>query len=443
MPASSRLFILFLLLSWVAYGCQGEPQGTPAPLTYHGQIKLLLGRHCVTCHKAGGLAPFPMESYEAFAKIKTAALHALKAQTMPPWPADAQCREIKHDLTLPKQDRDTLIRWLSQGAPKGIATSHQENPPQKELPHVDHTITLPHYQPQKQPDDYRCFLIPWQRQKGSYLRGFQIAPGNPAITHHMAMFLARPKDDKARKEYEELDASSPGPGYTCFGGPGGRSTLLASWAPGTRIQQYPQGTGLYIPKDAIIIVQMHYSTAFSAAAAKPTTIQLMLADQVDHPATFTGFTNPTWYHQPMSMKIPAGRASVTHTYQAPFAGGVGKQVTLYGVLPHLHLRGRRIKLTLIRQGGTKTCVNDVPRWDFNWQFMYFLKQPLRLQPGDQLRLECTWDNSASNQPLLQGKQATPKDLGWGEGTDEEMCVVSLYATCTRPDGTQTLCLAEE
>ncbi len=56
-----------------------------------------------------------------------------------------------------------------------------------------------------------------------------------------------------------------------------------------------------------------------------------------------------------------------------------------------------------------------------------LKQPVRIPDGDVLRVECEWDNSGSNQPLIAGERMTSQDLQWGDGTRDEMCLGILYA----------------
>ena len=53
---------------------------------------------------------------------------------------------------------------------------------------------------------------------------------------------------------------------------------------------------------------------------------------------------------------------------------------------------------------------------------------MQLNPGDRLGLECHWDNSAGNQPFVDGQRVPPRELNWGEGTDDEMCLGGLYVT---------------
>ena len=84
---------------------------------------------------------------------------------------------------------------------------------------------------------------------------------------------------------------------------------------------------------------------------------------------------------------------------------------------HMHTRGTHADLSIIHADGTKECMLDIPSWDFHWQGEYSFTQPKTFASGDQLYLECHWDNSGS-----------PVDRNWGEGTDDEMCLGSFYVT---------------
>jgi hypothetical protein len=51
-----------------------------------------------------------------------------------------------------------------------------------------------------------------------------------------------------------------------------------------------------------------------------------------------------------------------------------------------------------------------------------------INPGDQLSVSCTWDNTAENQPVINGQRVTPRDRNWGARTQDEMCVAGIYVT---------------
>jgi hypothetical protein len=59
----------------------------------------------------------------------------------------------------------------------------------------------------------------------------------------------------------------------------------------------------------------------------------------------------------------------------------------------------------------------VPRWDFNWQFMYLYENPLPLEPNDLLKMTCEYDTSTRNEAVR-----------WGEGTLDEMCLALMFTT---------------
>jgi hypothetical protein len=95
--------------------------------------------------------------------------------------------------------------------------------------------------------------------------------------------------------------------------------------------------------------------------------------------------------------------------------------TVWGVVPHMHTRGRSITVDLVPPTGVtapNTCLLNVPRWDFQWQQFYFFKSRtgLPLEGDWSFRVKCTWDNP------------TDKTVKWGEGTDDEMCLAFVYVT---------------
>ena len=51
-------------------------------------------------------------------------------------------------------------------------------------------------------------------------------------------------------------------------------------------------------------------------------------------------------------------------------------------------------------------------------------------------MQCAFDNRAQDQPLENGEPRAVSDVMWGEGSDDEMCTVSMYVhgiTTTEPE----------
>ena len=251
------------------------------------------------------------------------------------------------------------------------------------------------------PDDYRCFVIDPKLPGERDLIGYDVVPGQRALVHHVLLYGV------GRAEAERLDASEAGPGYTCFGGPGSDgalATVYGAWVPGTSATQYPEGTGITMSTDNVIVMQVHYNTSHGdghdhAIAPDVTTVKLQLAKgRVEKPAILFPIAD-------LNFTIPPGASGYASSVSFPFPAAA----TLYGMGPHMHTRGRKITVT-----ADNTCLVNVPAWDFNWQQLYQFTTPIALKLGARLRLTCTWDN------------VSDKVVRWGEGTDDEMCLNYLY-----------------
>lgn len=139
----------------------GEPQAT---YTYWRDAKAVIDSKCAGCHVAGEMAPFALTSYAEVAAVAPILPASIESGTMPPWPPADGCREYQHDRSLDSAEQELLLTWLAEGAPEGdpadAPTSSESEAEQEFEP--DATLTMPEpYTPSVAPDDYRCFVIPW------------------------------------------------------------------------------------------------------------------------------------------------------------------------------------------------------------------------------------------------------------------------------------------
>jgi hypothetical protein len=98
-------------------------------------------------------------------------------------------------------------------------------------------------------------------------------------------------------------------------------------------------------------------------------------------------------------------------------------------VPHMHWRGKDYFYEVITPGGKKETVLSVPRWDFNWQNVYQLKEPLKMPKGSRLHAVAHWDNSRNN-PL---NPAPEKSVRFGLQTWDEMMVGWVAYVWERPE----------
>jgi hypothetical protein len=431
-----RLIPLVLLVPLAACGSDPDAGGTDGgptgDVTYYQHVKPIMDAKCARCHQQGGIAPFTLETYDDAAGHAGVSQIAINDGIMPPWLAADDCNDYVGDWSLTEQEKQIINAWVDGGALAGDPAD-EGAPIELEdvsLSRVDLELSMPvEYSATKTPDDYRCFLIPWPEEytDTKYVTGFAAVPGNERVVHHIIAFLASP-DQVA--EYQQMDADEDGPGYTCFGGTGGPAqTWIGSWAPGGGGRDFVDGTGVAIEPGSMIILQVHYNVLFNDPEPDKTAVQFRIADSVDRIGATQPWTNPFWL-QGDSMMIPANDAGVSHSWTWDPTGFLtdGEPFQIHGVGFHMHQLGTSGTLRLRRSTGEDECLIKIDRWDFNWQQNYGLRQPVTVNPGDQLYIECNWDNSLENQPVVNGEPQIPRDVTWGEGTTDEMCLSGFYWT---------------
>ena len=408
---------------------------SPDP-TYESDVRPLVEAHCQTCHSGTGIGPFPLNSYEDVAAMAAPMRNAIEKRTMPPYLASPGCAEYADDLTLTDAQIQTFGRWVDVGMPRGTASgTKQAVETAPGLDRVDATLQLPTpYVPDKSPDDYRCFLVDWSPPADTYVVGLNVAPGNARVVHHVIAYLVPPDRLAA---VQALDDAEAGPGYTCFGGPGFRAGWLGAWAPGGQGGMYPPDTGVKVPAGSKVVLQMHYNTQQVSGpdAVDQTKVELALASSVRKRSFILPWANPDWV-QKRTMNIPAYQPDVVHSYAfdpTPYMGAItggalpsSAALKVYSATLHQHQLGTKSRLEIERDSGDSTCLLDIQRWDFHWQRSYPFTQAKVLRPGERVKLTCHFDNSQEHQPWINGAQALPRDVNWGEGTGDEMCLGILY-----------------
>jgi hypothetical protein len=404
-------------------------------------VKSIVDAKCVPCHTEGGIAPFALTDPEVVASMHASLADSVASGSMPPWPPERACAPYKHDRSLTEAEVATLTAWSAAGGLVGDASSAPAPAasPLATLTRVDRTLVLPGpYTPKTSPDDYHCFILDWPDAAARFITGFGVQPDQAAIVHHVIAYAVPPEGLPA---LEKLDAEEPGPGYTCFGGPGngalGATRMLGAWAPGSLGKDMPPGTGIRVEPGSKIVVQVHYNTHGGPPVADQSSLALRVDDAVEREARTLFFTDFRWVRD-RTMRIPAGEKDVAFSFAYDAVEFVsrtsrgtfppGQALTLHGAGLHMHTRGARASLRVERAAGDSACVLSIPRWDFHWQGSYDLAAPLRLEPGDRLSIECHFDNSAENQPTEDGRKVPPRDLNWGEGTHDEMCLGWVYVT---------------
>ncbi len=188
-----------------------------------------------------------------------------------------------------------------------------------------------------------------------------------------------------------------------------QDAMLVGWAPGMSPLTLRDGHAKLVKKGSVLVFQMHY-TATGTAAKDRTSVGLYFAKGVPEKRVITrGVTV-----DPRKLIIPAGdpnfesRSSYTFTEDAH----------LHMFMPHMHVRGKDFEYKLIYPDGKEKILLRVPKYDFNWQISYFVKEPIAVPKGSRIECVAHHDNSANNKfnpdPTIT--------VRWGDQTWEEMMI---------------------
>jgi peroxiredoxin len=399
-----------------ALGCAivRSPAGGAAPargVTYHKDVEPIVQARCQSCHRPGQVGPFSLLTYADAKKWAGEIKSFTQSRQMPPWKAEPGHGDFKDVRRLTDAELGTIVAWVDAGAPAG---SPGDAPPAKKWPEgwmlgkPDLVLTMPEeYEVAATGKDiYRCFVIPTGLTEDREVVGIELQPGNPRVVHHVLNFL----DTRGRARAK--DAADSGPGYTSFGGPGFTPDGgLGGWAPGNFPRFMPPGVGSVIPKNADLVMQVHYHkngkverdrTRVGIYFAK-TPIQRRLRTQM--------LINPL-----LSIPPDAPRHRVTATLV------LKNDIAALSITPHMHLVGKEMKVTATLPDGRLQPLVWVRDWDFKWQDSYQYQAPVELPKGTRLDLEAFYDNSPANP---RNPNHPSKWVRWGEETTDEMCIAFI------------------
>ena len=388
-----RRLILVVGVSAAAALFSVHPVTTAAPnVTFTRDVAPILHAKCVTCHRAGEVAPMPLITYQDARPYARAIKEKVVARAMPPWFADPHFGTFANDVSLTRKEIDIIAAWVDGGAPQGEAKD-MPKPPQFtdgwQLGEPDLVVELPEVQiPAAMPAGGDYFPTPFLNldlKEDHWIRALEIRPSNKEVTHHSVIF-----------------ATSAG----AVMGANGVFDVLGVWAVGTPPTQYPDGTGRWIRKGQMLRTNLHYHPNGTP--------------QVDR--TKIGFY---FGKGELKKEVVAGLAGniafaippQTSNYEMRAAYVTDQDIDVVSLFPHMHLRGRDMTMTATYPGGTKTeTLLSVPNYDFNWQLFYYPKATIRLPRGTRVDLVAHYDNSSANK-----RNPDPnKRVTFGEASTAEM-----------------------
>jgi hypothetical protein len=456
MTAKKLFLVLFLAAAALGVGTltiSANSKNAKA-VTFNKDVAPIFFKNCAECHRPNDIAPMSFMTYKEARPWARSIKEKVVNREMPPWSPDPKYGEFTNDCRLSQKDIDTVVAWVDQGAKEGNAKDLPVAPESLKggwsVGKPDVILQLPQEWTIEvnAPDNYINFWVPTNFTEDKWIQAAEILPGNRKVVHHVIAFVQSAKVAEARMKNSKEGIRNPNEGGgrqywdgtlrrtkmdapvmddTCAvqqdsgrrtgaanggGNPEAQEgSLLAGYAPGKGTDVIPAGMAKRVPAGSYIMFQMHYS-AFNGQLQKAekdlTKMGLIFAKEPPDKMMITaGVVNATF-------KIPANADN--HEVKACMT--VPTDLDLITYMPHMHLRGKDMRYDVIYPDGKQETLLNVPKFNFNWQTMYYLKKPIRLPKGTKVIITAHFDNSKKNRYNPDAN----KDVRWGDPTYDEMMI---------------------
>jgi len=369
---------------------------------YAQHVAPILTRRCQACHVAGRMGPFALSSYDDAVRWSAMVREVVVERRMPPWHADRRFGRFLNDRGLSDEEVATIAAWVDGGTIAGDLTQL----PQAAPPNNDWTLGEPDvvFKSPKSFDVPADGVLPYQYaevleseteavfNEDRWMQAAEIRPSDASVVHHLMVY--------------SVDPGSPGPPDDLIG-----SRSLGIWVPGSTSLELPPTVALKIPQGSRIVFEIHYTPSGIAATDQPS-VGLFFSDEPPEKELVIALVHTR------SIDIPPGDPHYRTTLQGAFP----VDGELFGLYPHMHLRGKSFSFEAIYRDGRRKMLLSVPRLDFYWQTIYWFEEPEPTPKGTAIELVGHWDNSRNN-PLNPDPSAK---VHWGPQSSDEMMVGWLF-----------------
>ena len=431
-------FIALLLMLTVAAGINAATQRATVPTaekapTFSAAIAPILYANCVTCHRPGEAAPFPLISYEDVAKRAKLIVKVTGSRYMPPWHAAHGFGDFADERRLTDDQIDVFGRWLKAGMPRGDLSKLPALPQftdgwQLGTPDLILEMPAAFNVPAEGPDIYRNFVLPTGLADDKWIRAVEFRPSARKVVHHALFSYIRGGAVKGVANADGQPGFRGGmpvaliPGFAPAGELGG-------WAVGTTPRFLPEGLARPIAKGSDLILQLHFHPTGKPETEK-SVVGLYFSSTPPERRLMTP-SIPGFFGLLAGIDIPPGEKAFTikGVYTVP------ADMRVLSVTAHAHYLGKDIKATATKPDGSIEPLLWIQDWDFNWQDRYDYKTPVFLPKGTRIDATITYDNSADNP---HNPCNPPRRVRWGIQSFDEMGAVGFLMVAANKEDEEAL-----
>lgn len=359
----------------------------PKNINYADHIAPIMAQHCATCHHPGTEAPFSVLSFEEVDSHAEMIGEVVGEGRMPPW--YASFGEFSNGPAMTAAEKELIRQWVAAGRPPGDLRKVPA-PPAEFTAKSDWTIDKPdlvieapkeHELPADGYVPYEYVLLKHQFKHDTWIQQCEILPDNPRVVHHCNMAYIEGGFDWKNAKF------------------------VLGRVPGVQPMKFEQGVAFKIPKGAVLLLQIHYTTTGKPEKCRMRVGMRFARDVVQKEFHYLWMVNTTF-------AIPPG--DPLHRVEATSEMPVNAQAL--GAFAHMHFRGRDMTFTALYPDGRREKLLEIPNYSFDWQLAYRWRTPKDFPKGTKIECVSHYDNSTFN-PYNPDPTATVRE---GQQTFEEM-----------------------
>ncbi len=374
-----------------------------ARMTFTKDVAPIFMKSCVICHHPGDIAPMSLLTYEETRPWAKSIRKAVAGKVMPPWDASPAHGKFSNDISLTDEEVGVITAWVDAGAPEGDRSLMPKAPEFAagwRVGEPDVIIDLGEIKvPAQGADLFINKLYALDLPEDRWVRAVEVHPGNKEVMHHLVTFKGFiemgsepiPINDVSKAAASPVDRRDV--------------DILSIWAAGTPPTVNPAGMGHPIKKNSMLTFNIHIHPN-GKETTDQTTVGLFFGEGPIEKEIETGFAVNT------GILIPAGDKGYTEVASHVF----GQDSQIISFFPHMHVRGKAMTYKMTYPDGREETLLDVPTYDFNWQWVYYPEEYIKVPKGSRIEVTAKYDNSAAN----EHNPDPAREIMFGEDTNSEM-----------------------
>lgn len=419
--------VIAIMLVFCICACQCEKNSVEKTVpTYKKDISRIITSNCAGCHHQGGPGPFSLTSYEDVKDRAVEIVSVTQSGVMPPWKLSAGWGEFVGQPTFTAEQKEMLKAWQASGCPLGegsdppVPVYPEEKGWRLGKPDLILKMSQPYMVPASGPDIYRCFVLPMNLKKDTFVKATEFHSSNDKVTHHCLLIL----DNTGAAA--KLDLKDPGPGYQMYGDPGFvPSGGLGNWVVGHYDgDSLPEGISRLAKGSSDLVLQMHFHPT-----GKEEKVQAEVAIYFEPKPPRHVMTRA--FLVKFDLDIPPG----VDKYESWQDFTLPIDTYLLGLRPHAHNICKEAQIVAQLPDSKTIKLLKLIDWDFNWQMDYKYKKPIYLPKGTRIKVKTVYDNSQAN---IHNPNHPSKRVYWGQSTKDEMFFYSFDFIAVRESERQIL-----